>query len=159
MLPPREITVSQWADENRVLTGGAAAERGQWRTRPYQREPMDVLSPSHPCRQVVVLSGAQILKTEVLLNFIGFIADVDPGPVLVVEPRTEDAKALSKDRVAPMFRAHAGTPWEDRARQVARFEQHDAAQGSRQWRRADHADRGDLALGAGHAADPLCAAG
>ena len=105
MLPPRDITVSQWADENRVLTGGAAAERGQWRTRPYQREPMDVLSPSHPCRQVVVLSGAQILKTEVLLNFIGFIADVDPGPVLVVEPRTEDAKALSKDRVAPMFRA------------------------------------------------------
>jgi phage terminase large subunit GpA-like protein len=105
MLPPRDITVSQWADENRVLTGGAAAERGQWRTRSYQREPMDVLSPSHPCRQVVVLSGAQILKTEVLLNFIGFIADVDPGPVLVVEPRTEDAKALSKDRVAPMFRA------------------------------------------------------
>ncbi len=105
MLPPRDITVSEWADENRVLTGGAAAERGQWRTRPYQREPMDVLSPSHPCRQVVVLSGAQILKTEVLLNFIGFIADVDPGPVLVVEPRTEDAKALSKDRVAPMFRA------------------------------------------------------
>lgn len=105
MLPPREITVSQWADENRVLTGGAAAERGQWHTRPYQREPMDVLSPSHPCRQVVLWSGSQLYKTETLLNFLGFIADIDPGPVLVVEPRTEDAKALSKDRVAPMFRA------------------------------------------------------
>ena len=64
VLPPREITVSQWADENRVLTGGAAAERGQWHTRPYQREPMDVLSPSHPCRQVVLWAGAQLLKTE-----------------------------------------------------------------------------------------------
>ena len=105
MLPPRDITVAKWADENRVLTGGAAAERGQWHTRPYQREPMEVLSPAHPCRQVVLLSAAQLLKTEVLLNFIGFIADVDPGPVLVVEPRAEDAKALSKDRVAPMFRA------------------------------------------------------
>jgi phage terminase large subunit GpA-like protein len=105
MEPPRDITVSQWADENRVLTGGAAAERGQWRTRPYQREPMDVLSPSHPCRQAVLWSAAQLLKTEVLLNFLGFIADVDPGPVLLVEPRAEDAKALSKDRVAPMFRA------------------------------------------------------
>ncbi len=105
VLPPREITVSQWADENRVLTGGAAAERGQWHTRPYQREPMDVLSPSHPSRQVVLWSAAQLMKTEVLLNFLGFIADVDPGPVLLVEPRTEDAKALSKDRVAPMFRA------------------------------------------------------
>ena len=105
ILPPRDITVAKWADENRVLTGGAAAERGQWHTRPYQREPMEVLSPAHPCRQVVLLSAAQLLKTEVLLNFIGFIADVDPGPVLVVEPRAEDAKALSKDRVAPMFRS------------------------------------------------------
>src|SRR5258707_1242499 len=75
------------------------------RARHYQREPMDVLSPGHPCRQVVLLSAAQMMKTEVLLNFLGFIADVDPGPVLVVEPRTEDAKALSKDRIAPMFRS------------------------------------------------------
>jgi phage terminase large subunit GpA-like protein len=105
MLPPREITVSQWADENVVLSGAGAAERGQWHTRPYQREPMDVLSPSHPCKQVVLMSAAQMLKTSVLVNFIGYIADVDPGPVLVVEPRMEDAKALSKDRVAPLFRA------------------------------------------------------
>ena len=105
LLPPREMTVSEWADENRVLTGAASAERGQWRTRPFQREPMDVLSPSHPSKMVVLLSGAQLLKTECLLNFLGFIADVDPGPALVVEPRIEDAKALSKDRVAPMFRA------------------------------------------------------
>jgi phage terminase large subunit GpA-like protein len=104
MLPPRDITVSQWADENVVLSGSGAAERGQWRTRPYQREPMDVLSPSHPCKQAVLMSAAQMLKTSVLINFLGFIADVDPGPVLVVEPRAEDAKALSKDRVSPMFR-------------------------------------------------------
>ena len=105
LLPPREITVSEWADENRVLTGTASAERGAWRTRPYQREPMDVMSPSHPSKMVVLMAAAQTLKTEALLNFLGFIADVDPGPTLVVEPRIEDAKALSKDRVAPMFRA------------------------------------------------------
>src|SRR6202051_3862792 len=104
MLPPRHILVSQWADENRVLTGGAAAERGQWRTRHYQREPMDVLSPAHPCRQVVLLSAAQMMKTEVLLNFLGFIADVDLVSGLVVEPRPADPKALSKNRVAPMFK-------------------------------------------------------
>ncbi len=104
MLPPREITVSQWADDNVVLSGAGAAERGQWHTRPFQREPMDVLTPSHPCKQVVLMSAAQLLKTSVLINFLGFIADVDPGPVLVVEPRSEDAKALSKDRVAPLFR-------------------------------------------------------
>jgi phage terminase large subunit GpA-like protein len=104
LLPPRDISVSQWADENVVLAGAAAAERGQWQTRPYQREPMDVLSPSHPCKLVVLMAAAQTLKTSILVNFLGCIADVDPGPVLVVEPRSEDAKALSKDRVAPMFR-------------------------------------------------------
>jgi phage terminase large subunit GpA-like protein len=58
LLPPRDMTVSQWADENRVLTGAASAERGQWRTRPFQREPMDVLSPAHPSKMVVLLSSA-----------------------------------------------------------------------------------------------------
>jgi phage terminase large subunit GpA-like protein len=105
LLPPRDMTVSEWADENRVLTGAASAERGQWHTRPYQREPMDVMSPGNPAKMVVLMSAAQMLKTECLLNFLGFIADVDPGPTLVVEPRIEDAKALSKDRVAPMFRS------------------------------------------------------
>ncbi len=104
LLPPRDISVAQWADENVSLTGSGSAERGQWHTRPYQREPMDVLSPSHPCKQVVLMSAAQMLKTSVMVNFLGYIADVDPGPTLVVEPRSEDAKALSKDRVAPLFR-------------------------------------------------------
>jgi phage terminase large subunit GpA-like protein len=65
---------------------------------------MDCLSPSHPCEMVVVMAGRQMLKTELILNFLGYIVDQDPGPVLIVEPREEDAKALSKDRVAPMFR-------------------------------------------------------
>jgi hypothetical protein len=95
LLPPRDISVSQWADENVVLTGSGSAERGQWHTRPYQREPMDVLTPSHPCKQVVLMSAAQMLKTSIMVNFLGYIADVDPGPTLAVEPRSEDAKALS----------------------------------------------------------------
>ncbi len=64
MLPPRETTVSQCAGENRVLTGGAAAERGPWHTRPCQREPMDVLSPLRQCRLVVLWPAAQLLETE-----------------------------------------------------------------------------------------------
>ena len=33
LLPPRDISVSQWADENVVLTGSGSAERGQWHTQ------------------------------------------------------------------------------------------------------------------------------
>jgi phage terminase large subunit GpA-like protein len=32
VLPPPDITVSQWADENRRLSSESAAEGGEWRT-------------------------------------------------------------------------------------------------------------------------------
>ena len=42
---PPEMTVSQWADEYRVLSPEASAERGRWRTdrAPYQREILDAV--------------------------------------------------------------------------------------------------------------------
>lgn len=51
------------------------------------------------------MASSQLFKTELILNFLGFIIDVDPGPVLIVEPRAADAESLSKDRLAPMLRA------------------------------------------------------
>jgi phage terminase large subunit GpA-like protein len=102
--PPPALTVSEWADEFRRLSPEASALRGQWRTYPYQKEPLDVLSPSHPCQIAVYMSASQMMKTELLLSLLGYVIHMDPGPALFVEPREQDAKALSKDRVAPMIR-------------------------------------------------------
>ena len=46
--PRRSLTVSQWADEHRVLSGKQAGERGRWRTarNPILREIMDAMSAS-----------------------------------------------------------------------------------------------------------------
>lgn len=104
MLPPREISVSAWAEENLRLSGAAAAEKGVFRCRPYQREPMDVLSSHHPAKKVVLMWGAQLGKTTIDLAFVGYIADIDPGPTLLVEPKLDMAKDFSKDRLAPLFR-------------------------------------------------------
>lgn len=102
-LPP-PIRVSQWAEENRHLSSEASAEKGRWRNRPFQSEPMDCLTPDSPYQQVVLMFGSQIVKTETIINFLGYIVDRDPGPVLIVEPRETDAKSFSRDRLAPMFR-------------------------------------------------------
>jgi phage terminase large subunit GpA-like protein len=100
------LTVSQWADRFRRLSPEASAEPGDWRTdrAPYQREIMDCLSPSSPIERVVVMSGAQVGKTELLNNAAGFVIDQDPGPILVVQPTTAMGEAWSKDRLAPMLR-------------------------------------------------------
>lgn len=104
MQPPPNFTVSEWADQYRVLSREASALRGKWRTYPYQKEPLDVLSPSHPCQIAVYKCASQVMKTELLLCFLGYVIHMDPGPALFVEPRELDAKALSKDRVSTMIR-------------------------------------------------------
>ena len=53
---------------------------------------------------VVFMSGAQVGKTEVLLNAIGFYICHDPAPILVLQPTLSMGQAFSKDRLAPMIR-------------------------------------------------------
>src|SRR5687767_12456590 len=58
--PPRpRITVSQWADRNRVIPRGTSPEPGQWRTAraPYLREPMDAISDPAVERVVCMLAS------------------------------------------------------------------------------------------------------
>lgn len=103
--PPPTLTVSQWADLYRRLSPEASAEPGQWRTdrAPYLRGVMDAVSdPS--VETVVVMSSAQVGKTEVISNVIGYHVHQDPSPILAVMPTLELAEAYSKDRLAPMVR-------------------------------------------------------
>lgn len=50
--------------------------------------------------EVVVMAGAQLGKSEAILNIIGYHIENDPSPILVLQPTVEMAQAFSKDRVA-----------------------------------------------------------
>jgi phage terminase large subunit GpA-like protein len=88
-----------------MLSREYAAEPGQWRTdrAPYQRGIMDAFS-DFAIEKVVVMTSAQIGKTEILFNVIGFFVDEDPSPILKVRPNKEDAEQWSKTRLAPTIR-------------------------------------------------------
>ena len=66
--PPPDLTVSQWADQYRVLSSEASAEYGAWSTSraEYQRGIMDAISDER-IEEVVIMSCAQVGKTEMLL--------------------------------------------------------------------------------------------
>lgn len=55
-------------------------------------------------KTTVVMSAAQVGKTEVLNNLVGFHIDLDPAPILVLQPTLDMGQAWSKDRLAPMLR-------------------------------------------------------
>ena len=105
MIPPDDLTVSEWADKKRRLSSEASAEPGPWRTSrtPYLREPMDAFTDVR-VRRIVMVAASQVGKSEFLNNCIGYIIDEDPGSILFVHPTTIDAKEYSKLRIAPMVR-------------------------------------------------------
>jgi len=105
LAPPPKYTVSEWADARRRLSAEASALPGRWRTKvvEFMREPMDCIGDPRVHR-VVIMAAAQVAKTEVLLNVIGYCIDYDPSPIMVVQPTLDMAQTFSKDRVAPMLR-------------------------------------------------------
>ena len=150
--PPPRITLSEWADRERVLPPESSAEPGRWRTArvPYLREPMDVIADRH-VETVVVMASSQVGKTELLLNLVGYHMHRDPCPMMLLEPTIEIAGAISKDRIMPMLRdtpALRGLVGTARARCL----EHDAAQ-SVSWRRVDLGGR-ELSRQSRVAADP-----
>ena len=105
MLPPDDLTVSQWAERKRRLSPETAAEPGLWRNErtPYLREPMDAFTDPK-VRHIVLVAASQVGKSEFINNSIGYIIDEDPGSILFIHPTTIDAKDYSKLRIAPMIR-------------------------------------------------------
>lgn len=104
--PDRQLTVSQWADKHRVLSATSSAEPGQWRTErtPYLRDIMDCLSANSAVQQVVVKKAAQVGMTEAGNNWVGYVIDHAPGPMLFVMSTVDLAEKNSKMRLDPMLR-------------------------------------------------------
>ena len=69
----------------------------------YQKGILDACSDP-AVREIVIMAGAQVGKTEMLLNTIGYHIAHDPAPMLMVMPTAEMGQAFSKDRLAPMLR-------------------------------------------------------
>jgi phage terminase large subunit GpA-like protein len=105
MAPPPKLTISEWADNYRQLSSESSAEAGKWSTRraEYQRGMMDAVSDPN-VETIVLMTAAQIGKTELINNVVGFHIHQDPAPMLVVQPTLEMAQTWSKDRLAPAIR-------------------------------------------------------
>ena len=107
ILPEPELTVSEWADEHRLLDQASSSEPGKWRTdrTPYLREIMDSLSANDPTEFVVFQKGAQIGASESGINFVLYAIHHAPAPLLYVLPTVDAAKRVSKQRIAPAIDA------------------------------------------------------
>jgi hypothetical protein len=90
--PPPDLTISDWADQNRRLSSEASAEPGQWRTSraEYQRGIMQAVSDA-ATETVVIMSSSQVGKALALDTPLATptgwttMADVQVGDILFDE--------------------------------------------------------------------------
>lgn len=107
LTPPPDMTISQWAEENRILSGSASSEPGRWSNdrTPYLVEIMDELSPQSAATDVAFMKGAQIGGTEVLINTALYYIKHCPSPIGQFQTTEQTAKRFIKQREIPAFSA------------------------------------------------------
>lgn len=103
--PLPKTSVSQWADNHRMLSSGISAEPGKWKTSraPYQKDIMNAFTEPG-IHRVVVKSSSQIGKSDMMNNVIGRFAHLDPCAIMMIQPTIDMAQDYSKTRIAPMIR-------------------------------------------------------
>lgn len=101
--PPERLEVSEWADKHRVISD-ANAMPGPWRTdnAPYQREPMDCMG-DRVTRRISLMWSAQVGKTEIENNSIGFFIAQNPKSVMFMHPTQSDLKTWTETKLTPLL--------------------------------------------------------
>ena len=102
-LPPKKLTLSEWANEYAYLSVESSAEGGRWRTLPYQKGIMDAVTDPD-IEQISVMKSARVGYSKILNHIIAYHIHNDPCPIMIVQPTIEDATGYSKEEIAPMLR-------------------------------------------------------
>lgn len=103
LAPPPKLSLSQWAERYAVLSRETSAQTGRFRAFPYQIGMMDAVTDP-TVTTITVKKSARVGYTKILDHVVGFYIHQDPAPILVVQPRVEDAEDYSSTEIEPMLR-------------------------------------------------------
>ncbi|MDI2091609.1 phage terminase large subunit family protein [Commensalibacter oyaizuii] len=101
--PPPVLSLSQWAERYAYLSKETSAQTGRFEAYAYQVGMMDAITDPK-VEKVSVMKSARVGYTKILDHIVGYYMHQDPSPILVVQPRVEDAEDYSKSEIAPMLR-------------------------------------------------------
>jgi phage terminase large subunit GpA-like protein len=103
LAPPPILTLSEWAERFAYLSRETSAEPGKFRAFAYQNGILDAVTDP-AVRTITVMKSARVGFTKMLDHVVGFFIHQDPSPILIVQPRVEDAEDYSRTEIAPMLR-------------------------------------------------------
>lgn len=105
LAPRKHISVSEWADANRILSSKSSPEPGAWNTNrtPFLREPMDCFSTRSTVKEVVLKFCIQIGKSEVIANTTGYQMINNPSPIMIAFPAEVSLNKFVNKKLNPLI--------------------------------------------------------
>lgn len=106
LLPPEDMSVSEWAEKYRILDARSSDSPGPWRNdkTPYLVGIMDEMC-NFETEETVFVKPTQVGGTEALLNMMGWVIQQDPSPAMIVYPSDELGGSIVTNRIQPMIEA------------------------------------------------------
>lgn len=106
LAPPEQLTVSEWAEEYRILDNKSSAMPGPWSNdvTPYAVGIMDEMN-NYETERIIFCKPTQCGGTEILQNMTGWVVMQDPAPTMIVYPTEVLGKSISENRLQPMLKA------------------------------------------------------
>jgi len=89
--PPPDLTVTEWAVQNRILPKGTTSRPGPFVPEKFQIEMMNVIL-NHHVHEIVIQKCTQMGFSEALNNVVGYFIDADPKPIMLVQHTIDYAK-------------------------------------------------------------------
>ena len=104
--PPEDISVSEWAEQYRILDSKTSSTPGPWRNdkTPYLTGIMDELT-NYETEEIIFVKPTQVGGTESLFNMLGWVIQQDPSPAMIVYPSDTLGESIVANRIRPMIMA------------------------------------------------------
>lgn len=101
--PPEKLSPSEWAERHiRIPAGNALPGPIRFANVPYQRQPLDMVADPE-CRQVTLMWGAQLGKTQVLNCSIAYYIAQRPASQMVMQPSQGDLQTWLETKLQPLI--------------------------------------------------------
>ncbi|WP_116963077.1 phage terminase large subunit family protein [Fastidiosibacter lacustris] len=99
--PVKDLGISDWSESHVYLPAGTSAVPGRWRTIAYQKGVFEAIE-SPKTNKITLMFGAQLGKTSILNNSLGYYIQHQPESQIVMQPSESDVKTWLETKFNPM---------------------------------------------------------
>lgn len=100
---PLPVTPSDWADANFFMSAESSYIEGVWRTRPFQRVPLNMMG-NDAIQELDIFKSARVGYTKLIMAAVAYMVEHKRRNQIIYQPTDQAAKEFMKSHVQPMIR-------------------------------------------------------